>query len=148
MVSADPAPGDSIAPASTRTVTQRSIDAGFDVIEIHGAHGYLIHQFLSPLSNKRTHHYGGNRENRMRFALEVTETVRAVLPVDNPLFLALGMLGHGEPLDLVHAREAQRLRLREEPRREYHPGTEIKIPFGPEEQVAYSWETLNAGRRG
>ena len=72
--------------AAWKEATQRSIDAGYDIIEIHGAHGYLIHQFLSPVSNKRTDQYGGNLENRMRFALEVVETVRAVLPADKPLF--------------------------------------------------------------
>ena len=242
--------------AAWKEATQRSIDAGYDIIEIHGAHGYLIHQFLSPVSNKRTDQYGGNLENRMRFALEVVETVRAVLPVDKPLFfrtsavegpggewgiedtialaralkergvdvidcssggvsgdgpmpsvprvpgyqvgyarevkqhvgittMAVGMiseprhaeailregqadliaiarelmdnpnwplhaarvLGYRDPLDLVHAREAQRLRLREQHRREFRPGTDIKIPFGPEEQVPYSWETLNAAKR-
>ena len=58
-----------------REATQRSIDAGFDICEIHGAHGYLIHQFLSPVSNQRTDGYGGSVENRARFLLEVTEAV-------------------------------------------------------------------------
>ena len=53
---------------------------GYDVIELHGAHGYLAHQFLSPLSNKRTDEYGGSLENRMRFAIEMYEAVRAVWP--------------------------------------------------------------------
>jgi 2,4-dienoyl-CoA reductase-like NADH-dependent reductase (Old Yellow Enzyme family) len=65
---------------------RRSLDAGFDLLEIHGAHGYLIHQFLSPLTNQRTDSYGGDREGRMRFALELTEAVRAVWPKDRPLF--------------------------------------------------------------
>jgi len=66
---------------------RRAGEAGFDVVEIHGAHGYLIDQFLSPLANKRTDEYGGSRENRMRFALEVVEAVRAVWPDDKPLFM-------------------------------------------------------------
>jgi len=53
---------------------------GFDAIELHGAHGYLMHSFMSPLSNRRTDHYGGSYENRMRFPLEVADAVRAVVP--------------------------------------------------------------------
>ncbi len=67
----------------------RADKAGFDVIEIHGAHGYLINQFLSPIANKRTDRYGGSRENRMRFALEVTEAVRAAWPAHKPLFIRI-----------------------------------------------------------
>jgi 2,4-dienoyl-CoA reductase-like NADH-dependent reductase (Old Yellow Enzyme family) len=66
---------------------QRSLQAGFDVVELHAAHGYLLHQFLSPLTNRRTDGYGGSLEARMRFPLEVTEAVRAVWPADKPLFV-------------------------------------------------------------
>lgn len=69
--------------------TRRADAAGFDVVEIHGAHGYLISQFLSPLANHRTDEYGGSRENRMRFALEVTEAMRAVWPEHKPLFMRI-----------------------------------------------------------
>ena len=68
---------------------RRSDEAGFDVVEIHAAHGYLINQFLSPLANKRTDRYGGSRENRMRFALEVTEAVRAAWPAPKPLLVRI-----------------------------------------------------------
>jgi 2,4-dienoyl-CoA reductase-like NADH-dependent reductase (Old Yellow Enzyme family) len=64
---------------------RRAVDAGFDVIELHAAHGYLLHQFLSPLSNKRTDDYGGSLENRMRFPLELFDAVRAVFPADRPV---------------------------------------------------------------
>lgn len=64
---------------------RRSLEAGFDMVEIHGAHGYLIHQFLSPVTNRRSDGYGGDRAGRMRFALELTEKVRAVWPSDRPL---------------------------------------------------------------
>jgi len=69
-----------------REAALRGADAGFDICEIHGAHGYLIHQFLSPVANRRTDAYGGSLEGRMRFALEVTETVRDAWPADKPLF--------------------------------------------------------------
>ncbi|MEU5435307.1 NADH:flavin oxidoreductase/NADH oxidase [Streptomyces sp. NPDC020719] len=65
---------------------RRAADAGFKVLEIHGAHGYLIGEFLSPHSNTRTDAYGGSFENRVRFALEVTDAVRAVWPEELPLF--------------------------------------------------------------
>jgi 2,4-dienoyl-CoA reductase-like NADH-dependent reductase (Old Yellow Enzyme family) len=242
--------------AAWREAAQRSLDAGFEICEIHGAHGYLIHQFLSPLSNRRTDAYGGSLEGRMRFALEVVDTVRRVWPADRPLFfrtsavegaggewsiddtlalaralkahgvdvvdcssggitgegpmpaiprvpgfqagyarevkrevgiqtMAVGMitdpqhaeailragdadlialarelmdnpnwplhaarvLGCEDPLALVHEREAQRLRLREQHRRQYPAGRTVEIPFGPQEQVSYSWESMIAGRR-
>lgn len=71
---------------SWREAALRTLDAGFDIVEIHGAHGYLIHQFLSPLANKRSDAYGGDLQGRMRFALELTEAVRAVWPQDKPLW--------------------------------------------------------------
>jgi NADPH2 dehydrogenase len=64
---------------------RRALRAGFDAIELHSAHGYLLHQFLSPLSNRRADRYGGSLDNRMRFPLEVIERVRAVWPADKPL---------------------------------------------------------------
>jgi 2,4-dienoyl-CoA reductase-like NADH-dependent reductase (Old Yellow Enzyme family) len=64
---------------------RRSLRLGLDVVEIHGAHGYLVHQFLSPLSNRRTDRYGGSLENRMRFGLEIAEALRAVWPKDRVL---------------------------------------------------------------
>jgi 2,4-dienoyl-CoA reductase-like NADH-dependent reductase (Old Yellow Enzyme family) len=72
--------------ASFATAAQRALRAGFDVIEIHGAHGYLIHEFCSPLSNHRTDAYGGSLDNRTRFALEVAQAVRTVWPLHLPLF--------------------------------------------------------------
>jgi len=69
--------------------TRRALLAGFQVVEIHGAHGYLIHEFLSPLCNHRTDEYGGAFENRTRLAMEVTEAVRAAWPADLPLLLRI-----------------------------------------------------------
>ncbi|WP_020137103.1 NADH:flavin oxidoreductase/NADH oxidase [Streptomyces sp. 351MFTsu5.1] len=68
---------------------RRALAAGFEVAEIHGAHGYLIGNFLSPHSNRRTDEYGGSYENRTRFALEVVDAVRAVWPDDKPLFFRI-----------------------------------------------------------
>ncbi|KND04099.1 uncharacterized protein SPPG_01540 [Spizellomyces punctatus DAOM BR117] len=68
---------------------KRADKAGFDVVEIHGAHGYLINSFLSPLSNQRTDEYGGSFENRIRLLLEITEHTRSVWPASKPLFVRL-----------------------------------------------------------
>ncbi len=64
---------------------RRSARLGFDAIQLHGAHGYLLHQFLSPLANQREDDYGGSLENRMRFPLEVFDAVRTVFPVERPV---------------------------------------------------------------
>jgi 2,4-dienoyl-CoA reductase-like NADH-dependent reductase (Old Yellow Enzyme family) len=69
--------------------TKRVIKAEFDVLEIHAAHGYLLHEFLSPLSNLRTDKYGGSLENRMRLLLEVTTRVRALWPAEKALFVRI-----------------------------------------------------------
>ena len=74
---------------SFRAAAKRVLEAGFNVVEIHAAHGYLIHEFLSPLSNHRTDEYGGSFENRIRMAFEVTEGVRAVWPERFPMFVRI-----------------------------------------------------------
>ncbi|RTE85076.1 hypothetical protein BHE90_000339 [Fusarium euwallaceae] len=80
---------------------RRAIEAGLDFIELHGAHGYLINQFLSPLTNKRTDEYGGSFENRIRFLVRVIEGIRAVIPDSIPLSLRISaiewMEWSGEP---------------------------------------------------
>lgn len=68
---------------------RRALAAGYEVVEIHGAHGYLIGEFLSPHSNRRTDAYGGSFANRTRFALEVVDAVRAVWPEELPLFFRI-----------------------------------------------------------
>lgn len=68
---------------------RRAVAAGFRVAEVHAAHGYLLHQFLSPISNRRTDAWGGSLENRMRFPLRVVEAVRSAWPDDLPLFLRI-----------------------------------------------------------
>jgi len=70
---------------------RRADEAGFDVLNIHGAHGYLIHQFLSPKANRRNDDYGGCELNRMRFCIEIVEAVRARWPAHKPLFLRLSV---------------------------------------------------------
>jgi 2,4-dienoyl-CoA reductase-like NADH-dependent reductase (Old Yellow Enzyme family) len=66
---------------------ERALEAGYGVVEIHGAHGYLLHQFLSPLSNHRSDEYGGDLEGRSRFLVQVVDAVRAVWPEERPLFV-------------------------------------------------------------
>ncbi len=73
---------------------RRARQAGFEVLELHGAHGYLVHEFLSEHSNRRTDEYGGSEEKRMRFLVEVTEAVRTQWPEDKPLFVRLSVEDH------------------------------------------------------
>ncbi|KAK0609101.1 NADPH dehydrogenase afvA [Lasiodiplodia hormozganensis] len=68
---------------------RRAVEAGFDFVEIHNAHGYLLHSFLSPVANRRTDRYGGSFENRTRLTLEVVDAVRAAIPETMPLFLRI-----------------------------------------------------------
>ncbi|MBK9064884.1 MAG: NADH:flavin oxidoreductase/NADH oxidase [Acidobacteria bacterium] len=90
-----PAPCE-MAPADMDRVTdefaaaaRRAVDAGFGAVEVHAAHGYLLHEFLSPLSNRRTDGFGGPLENRMRFPLRVVGAVRAAFPADRPVFVRI-----------------------------------------------------------
>jgi 2,4-dienoyl-CoA reductase-like NADH-dependent reductase (Old Yellow Enzyme family) len=75
--------------ASFRAAANRALAAGFQVVELHAAHGYLLHEFLSPLANARTDRYGGSFENRTRLLLEVTDAVRAVWPDELPLIVRI-----------------------------------------------------------
>ncbi len=72
-----------------REAAKISIDAGFEIIELHFAHGYLVHEFLSPISNHRTDNYGRSLENRCRFAIEIVKSVREVIPDATPLFVRI-----------------------------------------------------------
>jgi len=75
---------------------RRALDAGFDVLEIHGAHGYLLHQFLSPLSNRRDDEYGGSLENRARLLLRVVDAVRGTAGSEVPLFVRISATDHAD----------------------------------------------------
>jgi 2,4-dienoyl-CoA reductase-like NADH-dependent reductase (Old Yellow Enzyme family) len=123
--------------------TRRALDAGFDVVEVHAAHGYLLHEFLSPLSNDRTDEYGGAFENRARLCLEVVDAVRAVWSDAQPVFirisctdwtpggwdieqsveLARRVRDHG--VDLVDCSSGGNLPI-------------VKIPLGPGYQVPFA----------
>ena len=85
-----------------KKAAQRADKAGFDIIEIHGAHGYLLHSFFSPLSNQRNDQYGGNFENRIRFAMEIIVDIKSVWPDNKPLFYRLSSIdapGQGANLE-------------------------------------------------
>lgn len=97
---------------SWRDAALRAVDADYDIIEVHAAHGYLIHQFLSPLANCRSDGYGGDLDGRMRLCLEIVETVRDVWPKDKPVFMRVsavdGVNGSWDVDDTVAlAREAK-----------------------------------------
>ncbi|MFJ4016292.1 NADH:flavin oxidoreductase/NADH oxidase [Microbacterium sp. NPDC090014] len=82
--------------AGFAAATRRALDAGFDVLEVHGAHGYLLHQFLSPLSNLRDDEYGGSLENRARLLLRVVDAIREVAGDDVPVFVRISATDHAE----------------------------------------------------
>ena len=84
------------AVAEHAAAARRCREAGFDVLEIHAAHGYLIHTFLSPIGNRRSDGYGGSLEGRMRFALEVADAVRSEWPDDKPLFYRISCIDDEE----------------------------------------------------
>ncbi len=89
---------------------KRADQAGFDIIELHGAHGYLIHQFLSPLSNQRTDEYGGTREGRVQFLKEIVEAVKKVWPNHKPIFLRVSATDyHPEGIDIKEMIEILKL---------------------------------------
>jgi 2,4-dienoyl-CoA reductase-like NADH-dependent reductase (Old Yellow Enzyme family) len=82
------------------SAAQRAVKAGIDVIEIHAAHGYLIHQFLSPLSNQRKDRYGGSFENRTRLLIQIIKAIRAVIPDSMPLYLRISSTDWMEDMNI------------------------------------------------
>lgn len=79
-----------------KEAAKRANEAGFDAIEIHGAHGYLIHEFLSPITNKRTDEYGGSLENRTRFLKEILFSIKEIWPEDKPILLRVSADDYAE----------------------------------------------------
>lgn len=129
------------------TAAHRAHAAGFDVIELHGAHGYLLHQFLSPLSNQRTDEYGGSFDNRVRFPLEIVRAVRRAWPTQLPLFLRISSTDWtpdtlGPSWDLpqtvafAHLLKQEGVDLIDCSSGGNHPGQQI--PIGPGYQVAFA----------
>jgi 2,4-dienoyl-CoA reductase-like NADH-dependent reductase (Old Yellow Enzyme family) len=123
--------------------TRRAERLGIDALEIHGAHGYLLHQFLSPIANKRTDRYGGSLENRMRFPLEVYDAVRAAFPQHKPVGIRLSATDWVEGgWDLKQAIElARELKKRRVDWIDCSSGgvsPHQKIPLGPGYQVPFS----------
>jgi 2,4-dienoyl-CoA reductase-like NADH-dependent reductase (Old Yellow Enzyme family) len=126
--------------ADFASAARRAVEAGFDTVEIHGAHGYLLHQFLSPLTNKRTDAYGGSAENRFRLILEVTRAVRKVLPTGMPLMVRLsatdwveGGWDVDQSVTLVKLLKAEGVDFVDISSGGVVPG--VKIPVGPGYQV-------------
>jgi len=129
--------------AAFRRASERALAAGFEVIEIHGAHGYLLHEFLSPFSNIRTDEFGGSLENRMCLALRITQAVREVWPARNPLFFRVSATDWQEGgWDLERSIElARRLKSLGVDVIDVSSGGNLphaKIPVGPGYQVPFA----------
>jgi len=121
----------------------RAFTAGFDFVEIHAAHGYLLHEFLSPLANQRTDAYGGSFENRTRLVLEVVDAVRAEWPAHLPLFVRIsatdwaeGGWNIDESVQLAHLFRAHGVDLIDVSSGGQIPNA--KIPIGPGYQVPFA----------
>jgi 2,4-dienoyl-CoA reductase-like NADH-dependent reductase (Old Yellow Enzyme family) len=126
-----------------RAAAMRALKAGFKVIEIHGAHGYLIHQFLSPLANHRTDEYGGSFENRIRLMLKIVEAIKSVWPDTLPLFVRLSATDYveggwnvDETVKLAGVLKNNGVDLIDSSSGGMVPYA--KIPFGPGYQVAFA----------
>jgi 2,4-dienoyl-CoA reductase-like NADH-dependent reductase (Old Yellow Enzyme family) len=126
-----------------KAAARRAHKAGYKLIEIHGAHGYLIHQFLSPLANKRTDHYGGSFENRIRLLLEIVEAIRSEWPANLPLIVRLSATDYvdgGWDLDQT-VKLASILKDHGVDMIDTSSGGMVpyaKIPFGPGYQVQFA----------
>jgi 2,4-dienoyl-CoA reductase-like NADH-dependent reductase (Old Yellow Enzyme family) len=126
-----------------RAAARRAMKAGFKVVEIHAAHGYLLHQFLSPLSNRRVDRYGGSYENRVRLMTEVVEAVRSAWPAGYPLFVRISATDWAEGGWSVEdsVRLAELLKSLGVDVVDCSSGglvPHVKIPVGPGYQVGFS----------
>jgi 2,4-dienoyl-CoA reductase-like NADH-dependent reductase (Old Yellow Enzyme family) len=129
-----------------REAALRALDAGYDILEVHAAHGYLIHQFLSPAANQRDDAYGGSLDGRMRLCLEIVEAVRAVWPATRPLFMRVSAVDGANSLwsvdDTVALVREARARGVEAVTTSSGgiagPGTATLVPRAPGYHVAYS----------
>src|SRR5450432_2482945 len=129
--------------AAFRRAAERALAAGFELVEIHGAHGYLLHEFLSPLSNIRNGEYGGSLENRMRFALRVAKAVREVWPARLPLFFRVSATDWQEggwdlPQSIELARQLKTLGVDLMDVSSGGNVPQAKIPVGPGYQVPFA----------
>ncbi len=129
--------------AAFRKAAERALTAGFEVLEIHAAHGYLLHQFLSPLSNKRTDEYGGKFENRVHIVPQVVTAVREVWPPRLPLFVRVsatdwkeGGWDLAQTIELARQLKPLGVDLIDASSGGTLPG--VKIPFGPGYQTAFA----------
>jgi 2,4-dienoyl-CoA reductase-like NADH-dependent reductase (Old Yellow Enzyme family) len=126
-----------------RTATRRALAAGFQLIELHMAHGYLLHEFLSPLVNQRTDNYGGSLENRLRFPLRVARAVREEWPAELPLFVrisATDWVAGGWDIDqsVVLARHLKELGVDLIDCSSGFAVPDEPVPFGPGFQVPFA----------
>jgi 2,4-dienoyl-CoA reductase-like NADH-dependent reductase (Old Yellow Enzyme family) len=129
--------------AAFKSAAERALEAGFDVVEVHAAHGYLIHEFLSPLSNTRTDDHGGSFDNRARFCLDVVHAVRSVWPENRPVFVRISSTDWAEDgWDIDQSVElARRLRDRGVDLIDCSSGGNVAtatIPFAPGYQVPFA----------
>jgi 2,4-dienoyl-CoA reductase-like NADH-dependent reductase (Old Yellow Enzyme family) len=126
-----------------KSAARRTLQAGYKIIEVHAAHGYLIHQFLSPLSNQRTDDYGGSFENRIRLLLEIVEAIRSEWPQNLPLFVRLSVTDWVEAgwTEQETLQLAAILKTIDVDLIDCSSGGSVpkaKIPFGPGFQVAFA----------
>ena len=129
--------------AAFEAAARRALAAGFQLIEIHAAHGYLLHEFLSPLANHRTDRYGGSLENRMRLVLRVAGQVRSILPDSMPLFVrvsATDWVEGGWDIDqsVVLAGELRKLGVDLIDVSSGAIAPHVRIPVGPGYQVPFA----------